>query len=220
VKKILLYLCLICFACKKPLPQNFLKEGDILFQNLNCGALCEAIETVTTGVDGKDFSHCSMVINDNDTLKVIEAIGNEVQINSVHNFFLRSGDTSTIKNITIGRVKNEYASILPKAIAFVKKQVGTPYDDEFVLNNEKLYCSELLYDAFKESNGNKDFFTLQPMTFKDPATKQFFPAWVSYYQNLKKPIPEGKLGLNPGLMSSNKNIDIVEIKYFKNITPQ
>ena len=36
-----------------------LKEGDLLFQDLNCGELCDAIETVTQGVDGKDFSHCA-----------------------------------------------------------------------------------------------------------------------------------------------------------------
>ena len=56
-------------------PHPELREGDLLFQNLNCGALCDAIETVTEGVDGKDFSHCGIVVELNDSLKVIEAIG-------------------------------------------------------------------------------------------------------------------------------------------------
>ena len=60
-----------------------LKAGDLLFQDLNCGPLCDAIEAVTEGENGRDFSHCAMVISINDSLKVIEAIGQQVQINSL-----------------------------------------------------------------------------------------------------------------------------------------
>ncbi len=56
-----------------------LQEGDLLFQNLNCGELCDAIEAVTEGVNGKDFSHCAMVVKINDSLKVVEAIGDKAK---------------------------------------------------------------------------------------------------------------------------------------------
>ena len=69
---IIFFSLVLIMSCKN-LNNNELREGDLLFQNLNCGELCEAIEAVTTGVDGKDFSHCALVVKINDSLKVIEA---------------------------------------------------------------------------------------------------------------------------------------------------
>lgn len=184
----------------------------MLFQNLDCGGLCDAIEAVTEGIEGKDFSHCAMVVNINDTLKVIEAIGGKVHVNSLKNFFVRSGDSAQIKNITIGRVKEEYDHLIAGAALFANRQIGQPYDDEFLPNNGKWYCSELIYQAFKEANKQVDFFQLQPMTFKDPETKNFFPAWIDYYKSLSKPIPEGEPGINPSLISLSPKILIIKIR--------
>ena len=199
-------------SCSTTKHQEVLQEGDLLFQDLNCGALCDAIETVTTGVDGKSFSHCAIVVKQNDTLKVVEAIGGNVQINSLHNFFKRSGDTAQIKNITIARTKQMDKANLATAASFAMQQVGQPYDDEFIMNNNKWYCSELVYEAFKVANNQKEFFSLAPMTFKDPKTKEFFPAWIDYYKALQKPIPEGKLGINPGLISCSNKLNILKIE--------
>jgi hypothetical protein len=52
------------------------------------------------------------------------------------------------------------------------------------------------------------------MTFKDPNTHAFFPAWVDYYQQLKQDIPEGKPGINPGLISRSNKIQIIPIQSF------
>ena len=202
--------CCITASYAQVKPAIQLREGDLLFQDLNCGPLCDAIEAVTQGVNNKSFSHCAMVVSINDTLKVIEAIGEAVQINSINNFFARSGDTSNIKNITIARLKEENNKLIEKAVDFTKKQVGMPYDDEFILNNGSWYCSELIYEAFKKANHNKPFFALEPMTFKSPVTKQFFPAWADYYSELHKQIPEGKPGINPGLISRSDKIIIIK----------
>ena len=192
-----------------------LQEGDLLFQDLNCGELCDAIEAVTEGVNGKDFSHCAIVVKINDTLQVVEAIGDKVQVNSLRNFFARSGDTTTIENITVGRVLEKYQPVVTKAALKAKAHIGEPYDDVFLMNNNSWYCSELLYESFKEANDSRDFFELNPMTFKDPKTNDFFPAWVDYYQQLKQDIPEGKPGINPGLISRSDRIQIVPIMPFK-----
>jgi hypothetical protein len=208
-----LLLTLLCsaLACSRS-PSQQLQEGDLLFQNLNCGELCDAIEAVTEGVDGKDFSHCAMVVKVHDTLEVVEAIGGAVKLTSLKDFFKRSGDTGSIKNIAVGRVKDAFQPLLSKAAGFAKKQVGQPYDDEFLPNNGKWYCSELLSESFKDANNHVDFFALQPMTFKDPATQQFFPAWINYYNQLNKPIPEGRPGINPGLISRSNKISIIKIE--------
>lgn len=212
-----LYCCTLAPSCNHSHHSEQLQEGDLLFQNLNCGDLCVAIETATEGVDGKDFSHCAMVVNVNDTLKVIEAIGEKVQVISLQNFFARSGDTTQIKNVTIGRVKQEFENLIPKAISNAKLLLGQPYDDEFLLSNGKWYCSELIYEAFKQANNQNDFFELEPMTFEDPKTQNFFPAWIKYYKELNTEIPEGKEGINPGLISRSNKIQIIKINSFNDI---
>ena len=51
-----------------------LKEGDILFQDLDSSPLCEAIETVTPGFKNASLSHIGMIVSHNNELKVIEAL--------------------------------------------------------------------------------------------------------------------------------------------------
>jgi hypothetical protein len=209
---IFFFSCILALCCKHAHNNKHLQEGDLLFQDLNCGELCDAIESVTEGVNGKDFSHCGVVVNINGTLMVAEAISEKVQFNSLQNFFSRSGDTIEIENITVGRLKTPYESLIPKVISNIKEIVGQPYDDVFLLNNGKWYCSELIYETFKNANNQNDFFELEPMTFKSPINKSFIPAWVGYYKDLGQEIPEGELGTNPGLISRSDKIEIVEIK--------
>jgi len=190
--------------------QSTLQEGDLLFQDLNCGALCDAIEAVTEGVNQRDFSHCAMVVRVGDSLVVVEAIGDRVQYNSLSRFFKRSGDTAQVRNILVGRVNPEYQGLIPKAAEYAKSLVAKPYDDLFLPDNDAWYCSEVLYDAFRVASGEA-FFELSPMTFKDPGTGNFFPAWVSYYQQWKAPIPEGVPGLNPGSISRSSKIHILPL---------
>jgi hypothetical protein len=212
---LLAFCCTLAPSCQHTHHIEILEEGDLLFQNLDCGALCDAIETVTEGIDGKDFSHCAMVVSINDTLQVVEAIGDKVQINSLKNFFARSGDTASIQNITVARLKQNFKPLIVNAANYAKQQIGQPYDNEFLLENGNWYCSELLHEAFKEANNKSDFFDLEPMTFKDPKTNKFFPAWIDYYNKLNVVIPEGQPGINPGLISRSDKIQIIKIEGLK-----
>ena len=108
----------------------------------------------------------------------------------------------------IGRVKPKYKNLIPHVIAFSKQQIGVPYDDDYLYDNGKYYCSELIYDAFLHAYG-KPFFELMPMTFKQPDSNEFFPAWVDYYNRINVEIPEGKPGCNPGGISTSDKIKIV-----------
>ena len=188
-----------------------LREGDLLFQDLRCGELCDAITAVTKGINGKSFSHCAMIVKDGDSLKVVEAIGKDVHFTSLRTFFARSGDTGRIEHITAERLKPRFQELIPEAVEYVKRQLGVPYDDEFRIHNGKLYCSELLYEAFRSANHNTDVFNLEPMTFKRPDSQTFFPAWIEYYQELNKPIPEGEPGLNPGSISRSPKLYVIHL---------
>ncbi len=189
------------------------KSGDFLFQDLDCGGLCDAIEKVTPALNGKHFSHIGLVCQINDSSYVVEAIGADVHLTKVNEFINRNKDAQKRPKIVVMRLKQEYTKLTQTATLFALKQLGKLYDDPFIYDNGKYYCSELLYDAFKAANGNQPFFELQPMTFIDPDTKQTFAAWTEYYHGLNTEIPEGKLGCNPGGIANSGKLEFVTSLY-------
>ena len=180
-----------------------LKTGDLLFQSMNCGPLCEAINEVTEGYQGKDFSHLGMVYIKNDSIFVIEAAGKAVKITPYETF-----KTYTKEEMFVGRLKRKYRKYIPEAITFSLQQVGVPYDDEYLYDNGKYYCTELIYDAFLHSY-KKPLFDLFPMTFKSPKSNEYFEVWADYYKKLKMEIPAGHLGCNPGGISISDKLKII-----------
>lgn len=198
-------LCLVAVGCQLK-PDHQLKEGDILFQHNACGPLCESIDKVTAGYGGNDYNHCGLVVLINDTLAVVEAIGQHVKISSLKEFYQRSSKNN--QSLLVGRVKADWQRSIPQAVFNSLELIGRPYDSVFEWGNESVYCSELIYEAFNTANQGEPLFQLAPMTFRDPDTKEFFPPWVAYYQELNHPIPEGKPGINPGLLSRSDKLDV------------
>ena len=198
--------------------ENFqLQKGDFLFQDLDSSPLCDAIELVTPGYKGANFSHIGMVVelgdpycinpdyNYNDHVRILEAFPTRVRTIRVDSFLNRSLDNNGNPKVIVGRLKVKYAHAISNAIKFVNKQLGKPYDDEFLMKNKKYYCSELIYESFESDN----IFELQPMTFLHPETKDTLKIWKEYYSDLKAEIPQNKLGINPGIMSLSDKIEIV-----------
>ena len=200
MKKIIILFLISSFS----FAQNVkLKTGDILFQSMNCGPLCEAINEVTEGYQGKDFSHLGMIYIQNDSIYVIEAGGKEVKKTPDETF-----KTYTSEEMFVGRLKPKYRKYISEAITFSLQQIGVSYDEEYLYDNGKYYCSELIYDAFLHSY-KKPLFDLVPMTFKSPKSNEYFKVWETYYQNLKMEIPEGQLGCNPGGISTSNKLKII-----------
>lgn len=182
-----------------------LKNGDFIFQSMNCGELCDAINQVTEGYKGIDFNHMGMIVIQNDSILVLEASGSEVKLTPLETF-----KSYTNQTMYIGRLKKRHQKLIPNAINFGLQQLGTPYDDAYLYDNESYYCSELIYDCFLQANG-KPFFKLYPMTFKAPGSDDYFKVWAEYYQKLNIEIPEGKPGCNPGEISTSKKIKILGV---------
>ena len=195
---------LILLPCLATAQNVTLQDGDLLFQDMDCGPLCDAIEAVTEGYEGNDFSHMGMVYHRNDSIYIIEAAGKAVRLTPIEKF-----STYTNKPMLVGRLRQHYNNLITPAIAFSLQQIGVPYDNEYVYDNGSYYCSELIYDAFLLANGGRPFFMLYPMTYKQPGTDDFFPAWVEYYNELGKSIPEGLPGCNPGGISVSDKIEII-----------
>lgn len=181
-----------------------LKNGDLLFLDLDCGPLCDAIEAVTPAYNGLKYSHVGIVFFRKDSCFLIEAKGKKVQMTFLKRFLQYS-----TKPALLARISDPYPAFIAKAISFAQGQIGMPYDDVFLVDNGKYYCSELLFDAFKAANDGLPYFKLEPMTFCIPGSKEFFPAWVEYYQNLGMEIPEGKPGINPGGMLEGDKLSVL-----------
>lgn len=197
-------LVLILFASLVSFSQTVtLKTGDLLFQSMNCGPLCEAINQVTAGYQGHDFSHMGMVYVQNDSIFIIEASGTAVKKTPFETF-----KSYTNEKMFVGRLKQKYQAYIPEAIAFALQQIGTPYDEAYMYDNGKYYCSELIYDAFLHAY-KKPLFELLPMTFKSPKSNEYFEVWFDYYKQLNIEIPEGKPGCNPGGISTSDKLKII-----------
>jgi len=209
LNRLFLSIILTCIAFNLSARQTAQKfqflPGDFIFQDLDCGPMCDAIEEVTQGYEGRRFSHVGMVV---DTalgrVSVIEAMGPGVRIISLDSFAAANRHP-----MLVGRVKPEYNYLLDSAVRFAVAQVGIPYDDEFLYDNGMYYCSELLYDAFLHAGGGTPLFTLEPMTFRRPGSAHFYPVWEAYYKALGIAIPEGAPGCNPGGLSRSPKIDII-----------
>ena len=202
MKKYFYLLFTILISCTK----NFkLQEGDLLLQDLDSSPLCDAIELVTPGYNGANFSHIGLVVLDNDTLKVLEAIPPKVMITNLDDFINRSFDKNGNPKVIVGRLKKEFTNSISNAVSYSKSKLDITYDEVFLINNETYYCSELIYEAFL----NDSIFELKPMTFLHPKTKDTLKVWKEYYSDLNTNIPEGNPGINPGIMSLSNKIEMV-----------
>lgn len=184
--------------------------GDLLYQDLDAGPLCDAIETVTEGVDGAKFSHVGMVSRVQAGIPmVIEAVGAGVVETPLDDFLARSLDEVGNPKVLVGRMEGVSPETTARAIDVARAFLGRPYDTVFVMDNAAFYCSELIHEAYRAANAGRPLFELAPMTFSDPATGQVFPAWKEYFADMGRPVPEGEPGLNPGGMSRSPGVRII-----------
>jgi hypothetical protein len=184
--------------------------GDLLFQDVDCGGFCDAIEKVTTGYSGVDFTHVGIVARNSDGKTIVLEAGSDgVKSRPLKDFLGVSADKNGCPKVIVGRLKQDYRHLIKPAITEGFSLVGRPYDKAFVINNDSYYCSELIYEIFLRANDGKPLFELQPMTFNDPDTGQIFHIWQEYFDKLNVPVPQGEPGINPGGISRASVIDIV-----------
>jgi len=197
-------------GCRWPGARFTPQPGDLLFQDLDSGPLCDAIERVTEGCRGAKFSHVGLVTRpEGGRPRVIEASHAGVRIVPLADFLARSHDAAGRPKVVVGRLLPQHRGLIPPALDAATALLGTPYDQVFAIGNDRYYCSELVYEAFRTANEGRPLFDLAPMTFKDPATGAAVPAWEDYFRKLGVPIPEGQPGINPGGISRSPKIRIV-----------
>jgi hypothetical protein len=190
-----------------------LQSGDIIFQESCSGDLGEAIKDVTTsGIEDYRLTHVGMVWVDEatDSIFVLEATHPRVSKTPLSDYLYPKGKCAP--RSVVGRLKEHFRPLIPSAIEEGKKLIGKDYDDDFDLKNDKYYCSEFVYLVLLKANHEVPVFALNIMTFKSKENGEFSPNWVTHFQKLGIPIPEGEYGINPGAMS--RQTDVIDIVHF------
>jgi hypothetical protein len=200
LKLMIFFLSLLgLFACSKHGSKIDLQSGDILFRGTTSENISEAIDKVTQTSAETHFSHVGLVDVSDSGIFVLHAspVGGTCKI-SINEFLHPEGETATV---IVYRLKDKWRTAIPVALKKAKQLLGKPYNFSYILSDTAHYCSEFVYLAFAADS----VFVLNPMTFKDPKSDDFFPTWVEYYQKMGIEIPEGQPGCNPnGLAASNK----------------
>ncbi len=177
-----------------------LETGDLIFLDLDCGDLCNAIEDVTLEqfrVVKPRLSHIGTILKEAGNLMVLEAWPEGgVRKTSLTEFLARvSGGKDQENGYWLGQWKPEYRSLAEESVTRIDKQMGLAYDDEFRIDNGKFYCSELIYENFRNEEG--DFlFHLSPMYFGSIDSISY-QVWDKYYKKLSLPVPIGEPGISP-----------------------
>lgn len=117
------------------------KNGDLIFQSLPQNDLVLAIE----GISESPYSHCGIVVYKNSSWMVLEAIGH-VKYTPLYEWVQRGRKEA----FSVYRLKGN--KDLKPFIAEAAKFLGKPYDSRYRLDDEKIYCSELIYKSYVKSN--------------------------------------------------------------------
>jgi hypothetical protein len=146
MKNILIAFSIFCLiGCKKDIPieGDLIHNGDIIFQT-SISSQSKAIQLATHS----KYSHCGIIYKINESWFVYEAI-QPVQTTPLKEWIARGKNNEYV----IKRLKN--TSLLTPDVLNKMKKSGEEfnrkdYDIYFEWNNDRIYCSELVWKIYKE----------------------------------------------------------------------
>ncbi len=193
---------------KQEISLKNIQNGDLIFVGAETEELSGAISRVTKISEQTNFDHVGFIEKTTDSIFVLHAStkgGSKRE--EIHHFY--TSQTENNNKIVIYRLKNEYQSTIPKAIAKAKTMLGKPYNWLYILNDDELYCSDFVERAFRDDK----IFELIPMNFKNKETGMIDDFWIDFYRKKGKEVPQDEPGTNPNqLATSKKLIRIGELK--------
>lgn len=207
------------FSCKKtpaPVPADpCIATGDLLFvgipANYKEDNMSQAIADATSSGDTINFIHTAILEVDSEgAIWVIDGtmaygVDRHPLDTLLAQFTLHENGAKATFDVM--RLSDDR-----EALAYVEKAktwLGEPYDPSFLPENGKHYCTELVYDAYVDSDGTHRFETV-PMNFKNQEGEM--PAyWTWLFGQLGEPIPQGVPGTNPQQMHASPQL--VHIMY-------
>ncbi|HTN76979.1 MAG TPA: YiiX/YebB-like N1pC/P60 family cysteine hydrolase [Pirellulaceae bacterium] len=170
------------------------QEGDIIMQSLTRGPMINMIE----GATKSPWSHCGIVMREQGRWVVYEA-SSYVEGTPLADVILRSRD----EQYAIYRLKPEHRQHIPRVLEEVRKLDGLPYDTRYEMDDEKIYCSELIYKAYRNATGRP----LGKLVRLDEL------AWQPYEQFIEKleggPVPLDRVMITPRDLAQAEQLELV-----------
>lgn len=120
----------------------FPQEGDVVFQALPHQEVVDAIE----GATNSDFSHCGIVARVDGRWIVYEALG-QVRMTPLYAYLLRGRG----RGFAVYRWKASEQAQVPAIMERTRTMLGRPYDTRYKMDDERIYCSELIYKAYRDA---------------------------------------------------------------------
>jgi Permuted papain-like amidase enzyme, YaeF/YiiX, C92 family len=115
------------------------KQGDIVFQSLPPNRLSIAIE----GATHSSYSHCGIVARRDGRWVVIEAYRG-VEETPLMEWLARGQGGGFV----VYRLRSPHDQNIPALIADARSHLGKPYDSRYQWDDERIYCSELVFKAY------------------------------------------------------------------------
>ena len=122
------------------------QTGDIVFQSLPRNELINTIE----GATHSPYSHCGVVLNRDGKWVVIQALGT-VKYTSLYKWVCQGRWGSFVAY----RLKPHLRHTIPSFVKELEKFAGLAYDFHYEMGDDAIYCSELIYKAYKKATGEE-----------------------------------------------------------------
>jgi hypothetical protein len=123
-----------------------IQEGDVVFQDIDCGVRCALIREVTQS----RYAHVGIVLNDRGALRVWEAYEPVGSIDLVDWIHRGIGE-----RVAIYRFRSRFP--LAAMASAIRSFAGRPYDGDYQWDDERIYCSELIAKAANQVQGSPIF---------------------------------------------------------------
>lgn len=197
---VIIYIGICCAAACTPAAPS-LEAGDLLFVAGGGSAMNDAIRSATASQGSLPYTHVGMLTEGADS--VIEATSPEgVRIVPLAAYLDRAAHIGDRPCVTVKRYPD--AAAARAAVRRARSLVGAPYDHYFRSGNDRYYCSELVWECYRDADDRPIFPTL-PMRFRDDAGEM--PAyWIEHFAALGEPIPEAEPGTNPAAMAEDERL--------------
>ena len=212
MKKVLLFLLpVLAISCGQPKEkapaEDALRSGDLIFVGIpadyHVDGMAEAIADAT-GTDADTLRLIHVAIAEVDSLGqkwVIDAtLAYGVDRHPLDTLFaqfrLQGDEQATFIVKRLDRPQDEIDAFVERAKTFC----GEAYDQSFLPDNGRHYCTELVRDSYRTEDGSY-LFEEYPMNWKD-ASGEFPAYWVWLFDLLGEPIPQDVPGTNPQRMAT------------------
>lgn len=194
--------CVNTIKPKNQLNPSALQHGDLIFVGAQKEELSGAINRVTQQSKNRNFDHIGIIERNSDSIFVLHAAPyGGSQREELSHFYI--SQTEKNNRIVIFRLKTNYQYSINNAISTAKELVGKPYNWNYILNDDTLYCSDFIERAFRKDK----IFNLIPMNFKNSDTGKIDEFWVDFYAKKNLDVPQDQPGTNPNQLAESEKIE-------------